>query len=109
MKYKILLFLLAMSFILVSSSCGGDDGGITPCSTAYATELQDEVNALNAAAQAYSTNPTTANCNAYKSAAQSYVNALEPYGNCATLTGQSRTNWQASLDAAKAAVAAIQC
>lgn len=97
--------------MVIAFSCGDDDdnNANNPCSTAYGTELQAEINALTAAAQAYSTNPTPANCLAYKNAAQAYVNALEPYGDCPQLTGQLRTDWEASLNAAKAAVANIHC
>ncbi|MDQ3141900.1 MAG: hypothetical protein M3Q56_06595 [Bacteroidota bacterium] len=102
-----LFSLMAFSFLLLSTSCGGDDP--KPCSTAFGVELQAEINAFNSAAQTYSSNPTVANCIAYKAAAQAYVDALEPYGNCSTLTGQARTDWEASLAASKASVAAIQC
>ena len=74
-----LFTLLVASLCFFSSSCGGDDdGGTKPCSIAYADELQDELNTLNAAAQAYASKPATTTCNTYKNAAQAYVNALEP-------------------------------
>ncbi|MBP8726224.1 MAG: hypothetical protein KBF37_05475 [Saprospiraceae bacterium] len=111
MKTKLFSALLAVSSMMIAFSCGDDDDNNSnnPCSTAYTTELQAEINALTAAAQAYSTNPTQANCIAYKNAAQAYVNALEPYGDCPELTGQFRADWEASLNAARASVAAIQC
>ncbi len=61
------------------------------------------------AAQAYGTNPTPANCIAYKQAAQAYLNALRPYGNCATLTGQDRVAWQNALNDAQESVDNIEC
>ncbi|MBK8954372.1 MAG: hypothetical protein IPM34_02310 [Saprospiraceae bacterium] len=111
MTNKSLYLLAFVGMILLSIACGSDDddGGSTPCSVNYGVELQDELNALNAAAQAYGLNPNMTTCLAYKNAAQAYVNALEPYGNCSLLTGQQRADWEASLNAAKASVAAIQC
>ncbi|MEI2694370.1 MAG: hypothetical protein WBO44_01230 [Saprospiraceae bacterium] len=109
MKTQLISILFLFSLAFVSISCGDDNEPNKPCSTAYADELQNEISALTAAAQAYGMNPTPATCLAYKNAAQAYVNALEPYGNCSELTGQLRTDWEASLNAAKASVAAIQC
>jgi hypothetical protein len=61
------------------------------------------------AAQTFATNPTQATCNAYKQAAQAYLDALEPYGNCATLTGQNRTDWQNALDETQDAIDQMDC
>jgi len=95
--------------VAIFCACGGDNDNNQSCSVAFSTELQAEINALNAAAQAYGMDPTPAKCLAYKNAAQAYVDALVPYGNCKDLVGQARTDWEASLNAARASVAAIQC
>ena len=68
-------------------TCDKDDDS-DACSAAWASELNNEANALINAAQVYGMDPTVANCNAYKQAAQAYVNALEPYGDCPALTGR---------------------
>jgi hypothetical protein len=94
-------------FTLLVTSCSKDGDGITPCSTAWATDLQSELTAFATAAAAFSADQSDANCNAYKSAYQDYINALKPYGNCATLTGQNRTDWQNSLSEAEADVATL--
>ena len=106
MKFKSLIILFSLSLLGILYSCAKKDDN---CATAYTTELQAEVNALNTAGQTYAQNPTPANCQAYKTAAQAYVTALEPYGNCASLTGQSRTNFEASLTAAQNAVNSLTC
>jgi hypothetical protein len=80
-----------------------------PCSVAWAAELDDELDAVLAAAQAYGMNPSPTTCNAYKNAAQAYVDALQPYGNCAALTGQQRADWEAAVAAAEDAVDMISC
>jgi len=74
---------------------------VVSCSTAWATDLQDELTAVSNAGVAYATDPSTSNCNAYKAAYEAYINALEPYGECAELSGQSRTDWQEALQDAR--------
>jgi len=95
-------------FTLLVTSCSKDgDAGLAPCTTAWATDLQGELTAVINAATAFGTDASDANCNAYKSAYQDYINALKPYGNCATLTGQNRTDWQEALNEAEADVATL--
>ncbi len=100
-----------LTFILCSnvlvSSCSKDGDGVAPCSAAWATELQAEFTAITTAGTAYALDPSAANCSAYKAAYQDYINALKPYGNCATLTGQSRTDWKKSIDEAEADVSTL--
>ena len=72
------------------------------CSTAWALELQNEFTAISTAATVYAMDQSVANCNALKDAYQDYIDAMKPYGNCATLTGQDRIEWQQSLDEAEA-------
>ena len=71
------------------------------CSGAWASELQNEITAISTAFSIYSTDPSEANCTDLKAAYQDYIDALKPYGNCATLSGQSRTDWQNSLNEAE--------
>ncbi len=94
-------------FMLLVTSCSKDGDGVLPCSTAWAADLQNEFTAITNAATAYATDQSDANCNALKNAYQNYINALKPYGNCATLTGQSRTDWQKAVNDAEADVATI--
>jgi hypothetical protein len=108
MNKRILFALVLMVAVCGLWSCGGDDDN-DGCSTAWASELTNEINAMSAAATTYALNPTVANCNAYKDAAQDYIDALEPYGNCATLTGQNRTDWQNALNDAQAEINQIDC
>ncbi len=106
-KVLTLQLFFIFCFTLLVTSCSKDDDGITPCSGAWGTELQGELTALFNAGAAFGTDASDANCNAYKSAFQDYINALKPYGNCATLTGQSRTDWQEEVAEAEADVATL--
>jgi hypothetical protein len=107
MKIKIYTVLFIVFIIAGISSCKKNED--VNCSVAWATELSDELNAIAAAAQVYATNPTTANCLAYKQAAQAYLNALKPFGECTLLTGQDRIAWENALAEAQESVDNIEC
>ena len=104
---------LAMMFLAftVFVSCGNDDepneSGI--CGTAWAVAIEDEAAAFSLALQAYASDPSTENCEAYKVALQAYIDALKPYGDCATLTGQQRADWEAAVAEAEAGIDDIEC
>jgi len=101
-----ILFLCAGFIGLIS--CGGDDAEVAvACSIAWGTELQTEFTAITNAAAAYGADDSEANCNALKAAYQTYINALRPYGDCAALTGQNRTDFNNSLNDAEASLATI--
>lgn len=108
MSKQIFLISFLAVMILGFGSC---NKSITPagCSTAWASELSNEVTALSNAAQTYASNPTQENCLAYKAAAQNYVDALKPYGDCATLTGTDRAAWQDALNNAQQSVDEMNC
>lgn len=68
----------------------------------WGAELLNEITAISTASTIYSQDQSAANCNALKDAYQDYINAMKPYGDCATLTGQDRTEWKQALDEAEA-------
>jgi hypothetical protein len=67
-------------------------------------DLQHELTAISSAAILYSEDQSEANCNAFKAAYQGYIDAMKPYGNCATLTGQDRVSWQNAVNEAEAEI-----
>jgi hypothetical protein len=93
--------------LLVSGCSKKNDAGLVPCSVAWATDLQPEYTVIANAAADYGQDPSLANCNALKAAYQDYVTALEPYGDCATLSGQDRDDWQKAVQDAKAEIATL--
>jgi len=103
------IFLISFLAIVIFGSMGCNQNTPAGCSTAWASELNDEIQALSNAAQAYTMDPTQENCLAYKAAAQAYVDALAPYGNCAALTAQEKADWQAAVDQAQQSVDDIDC
>jgi len=95
-------FLILSTFLLAGLvSCNNKKDDVVNCSAAWGTDLQDELTAVSNTGVAYATNPTAANCDAYKAAYQAYIDALEPYGNCAELNGQNRTDWEKALQEAR--------
>ncbi len=109
MHYKMFSAYLAISACMTFSSCDKDgDGNNNTCAN-WAADTQDETNAVTAAAQAYGANPTTANCNAFKDAYQSYIDAMEGHRNCAGLAGQARADWEAALNAAQTSLNNMSC
>lgn len=100
-----LLFILFAFAALTNTACKKDDD---PKSCIYVTELQEETDALTAAATAYGTNPTTANCQAFVAAYEAYLNEAEQLVPCATEAGQG-AELQAAIDDAQAQLNLIQC
>ena len=99
MKSASFRYLTLILSLVILFSCKKDDP--VACSSAWATDLQNEITAIGTAASIYFEDQSEANCNALKDAYQDYIDALRPYGNCATLTGQDRAAWQQALDEAE--------
>ena len=100
---RLLLILLASFFI---SSCGGDDDVLDCNASTFMTEVSDEIDALNQAGSAYATDPSQANCDAFKAAAQNYLTAVEAFSDCDGITQQQ---FDTELAAARQAVDSIPC
>jgi hypothetical protein len=108
MKNVSFLRIVYVFCILALLSCS-KDSEIVPCSAAWASDLQNELTAISTAVALYSVDQSAANCTALKVAYQGYIDALKPYGNCATLTGQDRVSWQNALNESEASIDAIIC
>jgi hypothetical protein len=102
-SYLIIVAFLASLPLL--NSCKKDDD---PVSCNYITELQQESDAVSAAALAYGNNPTPANCEAFKDAYEDYLDAADDYVDCATVAGQG-AQLQAAIDAAQQNLDQLQC
>ena len=99
MKKSTLPLVFVMFGLLVLFSCKKESVG--PCSASWASDLGNEFTAISTAASIYSADPSEANCNDFKAAYQDYIDALKPYGDCATLSGASRTEWQNAINEAE--------
>lgn len=99
--------IIIFCITLFITSCSKDGDGAVPCSTAYGSDLAGEITAISDALVVYYADESEANCSALKAAYQSYIDALKPYGDCATLAGTQRVEWQKILSDAEADLASI--
>lgn len=105
-------FSLFLVFIFVGfASCSKKNDGIDngPCGTVWTVQLEKEFTDWITAAQAYGADETPANCKAYRASMQAYINALEPFGDCAALTGVERAEWKESMDSARESIKELDC
>jgi hypothetical protein len=65
-----------------------------------------KLSAWQEATTAYSSDPSTANCDTYKSTGQAFLESIRSYENCASLYTQS---WRDAADEAQADLASIPC
>ena len=105
-SFQKLLVCLMLGFIALNYGCSKKND---PVGCNWATEVQDELNAQNAALDIYLADPTNSvKCQAWKDSYSDYLNALEDHIDCATLSGQ-QAELQSSIDAAQASLDQIQC
>ncbi|MFZ1678535.1 MAG: hypothetical protein WBP41_17660 [Saprospiraceae bacterium] len=82
------------------------DGIYCPCN--WVTEVQSELDAVDAALSAYVDDPfNSAKCQAYKDALQNYLNALEDHKGC--VPAEQSAQLQQSIDAAHSLLDGLQC
>lgn len=102
MKTLLLTSVLCLAFL---GACKDDDD---PVSCNWTVELQDEADAVTAAATTYGNNPTPANCQAFKNAYQEYLDEAEKRIDCATVAGQ-REELENAIDQAQESLDNLQC
>lgn len=108
---RIISFLFLITLSLLYTGCSKDDDGGSPAGctgAAFNQRFADEINAISTASMAYSQNPSTANCEAFKAAYLDYIDELERYENCAIQFNQG-TEWQQALDDARVGAMGIVC
>ena len=104
---KLLVCILMGGLFLASPACKDDDDDPVGCN--YLSEVQDELDAVIAAANAYGADPTNpTKCQAYKNAYSDYLNELEKYVECAATAGQE-DELQQAINEAQTEVNNIQC
>jgi hypothetical protein len=103
---RVFCFLVIVS-LLGLGSCKKKSADPDYCATSWATQLSTEINALSTAANTYASNPTNENCNAYKVAYQSYLDALEPFVDCTAWTVDQRNELQAAIDEAQQEISTL--
>jgi hypothetical protein len=97
---RVLCFLIVVSLLGIGS-CKKKATDPDYCGSAWATQVSAQVTALSVAAQAYALDQSPANCNAYKTAYQNYLDALKPFVNCDAWTAQEKNDLQDAIDEAE--------
>jgi len=103
---RVLSFLIVISFLGIGS-CKKKATDPDYCGTSWATQLTSEINAITSAGQLYASNPTTANCNAYKAAYQNYLDALGPFADCAAWSAQQRAELEDAINEAEQQISTL--
>jgi hypothetical protein len=106
-----ILTLFTILAILGASSCKKDKDSDDPayCSADWVDELEDEYDVLYAAYEDYAADMSVENCNAYKEAFMDYIDALEPFLECATWTADERQEVQDAIDEMEEAMNELDC
>lgn len=107
MKNLLLLFIAVIALSL-STGCSKDDpASPTGCdATVFNQNVNPKLNAWQEAATAYANDQSVANCEAYKSTGQAFLDSIRSYENCATIYTQS---WRDAVADAQADLASIPC
>ena len=110
MKTWITMFAL---FLLIggmtTSGCGKDDkDDPDTCAEGWQNAYLDEYQKFVDAANMYSTDPTTENCQAYKTALLDYIDAYKKLENCFFNLGQIEA-FRANVQQAEQEAEMIQC
>lgn len=108
---KNLIPLAFLAIALSFTACGGDDdGNIGPAfcnEQTYGDAVANATTSLSDAAVTYANDPTTANCEAYRTAAQNYLDEVRRFEDCATIG--TRDDFRESLREAQESVDMIMC
>lgn len=109
--FKALCIAALFSVGFIGACNNDDDGGGGGCgSFSWATEVESEFTALFETALAYGSDPTTANCERYKSAFRDYVDALDGLENClGVLSAQDRQDYNEALKDAEDELNNLPC
>lgn len=105
---RTLLSILVVVLLIGLNSCKKDDKKAINCAT-WAADIQDEATEYFAAAMVFAFDQTTENCNAYKDAAQDYIDELEQYKDCDNLTAGEREELLESIADAEAELEDLNC
>ncbi|MDX1685016.1 MAG: hypothetical protein R3275_07255 [Saprospiraceae bacterium] len=105
-----LIGFLAIATLVACNKDDEDDDDSVRCGPNWSPqeELQDEIDALTAAAQTYGMDPTTENCEAYRAALFDYLEEIRDWEDCFTKVGQ-RQQFQEDVEQLEEDIENIQC
>lgn len=103
-----LFFSILFISLIGFSSCGDDKDDIGNCNTNFSIVLEAELDAITATGTAFGNDPTTENCNAYKTAFNNYLTALESLEGCYRENGLG-DEFELSIEEARADINDLDC
>ncbi len=110
MKTRLLIIGCGAAMIALSSGCSKDNP-LNPTGNCFggnwATQYSDELQEYSNAISEYSENPTQGNCNDYKNAAKTYLEALKEVYDCVPTASRAEINQ--AINEAKAEVNEESC
>jgi hypothetical protein len=98
---KKIFFLIIVITVVLIGSCNKKDSDPDYCGGLWATTLANEALEVYNASMAYSLNPTTTTCTAYKSSVQSYLDELKKYDDCSLWTAEQKADLADSIHEAE--------
>lgn len=106
---KLVLIISCLTLGILLCSCDPTDilKLDNNCENNWTTEIQDELNAYSNALTAYSTDPTSTNCNEVKKAGNNYIDALKGVEKCVPTL--SKSDWKKALDESRSEINGIDC
>lgn len=110
-KTNLLIPVIIATTIMINIGCSKDNP-LNPLANAcanWAEQTSNELAAYNNALSNYSSDPSVANCNSFKSAATNYYEALEDIRSCATAAGASQADINQAIVEAKNEVEEFDC
>lgn len=102
-------YLIFLVVAMVMFGCSKSNNKVD-CHSGFSlyTVTADEVQNLSSAATVYSQDPSPSNCENYKNALGTYVDALEKYETCALEFGYTN-DWKKSIREAREGIKQLQC
>lgn len=82
------ILLIAILFIMITSSCEGDESDCDLIVSSGMFPFQDELDVFDAANAKFTAEQTRENCEAYVQSARQFVAAMKSYSNC--LSGEEK-------------------
>ena len=102
--------MIDVIFLFSLTSCGGDDviGVATGCgSSNWSSSIESATSKWSEASTNYSNDPTSANCQKYKSAGLDYVKAYKKILNC--IPGSSKTFYKQAFTEIENEIKSLSC
>lgn len=100
---------MVLTFLVFATACG-DDSLVSNCSDTVAINaaITDETDKLTDVLTAFSTDPTTSNCNELRSAYTDYIDALKGLQGCANEAGVG-DEFRESITEAEVSLQTVEC